>query len=135
MFKSALSVLSILLLAACAGQSRPPVETLVKGVESRGERISILTKECEKEVLYGHLQTCPPHNVCKKDYAHKAATRSVCETLGSAVTTGSAASVEQAQKMCLVEAARGKGNIRSAKEEHAERQKELCNALYNERRK
>ncbi len=89
MFKSVLSILTIILLTACAVQSRPSVEILLSGKESREERISILAKECKKEVLFGHLQACPPHNFCAKDYKHKAATRSVCESLVVAVSSGS----------------------------------------------
>lgn len=135
MFKSALSVLTVLLLSACAGQSRPPVENLLTGKETRQERISILAKECEREVLYGHLQACPPHNYCAKDYKHKTATRSVCESLAIAVSTGSSSEIGQARGMCLTEATKGKGINSPARQEHAVRQKALCEALYNERRK
>ena len=135
MFKSVLSVLSVLILTACAGQSRPPVESLLTGKESREERISILAKECEREVLYGHLQACPPHNYCPKDYKHKAATRSVCESLAVAVSSGSTSEIGQARGLCLAEATKGKGIKSPARQEHAVRQKALCEALYNERRK
>ena len=135
MFKSVLSVLSVLLLTACAGQSRPPVESLVTGKESRVERISVLAKECEREVLYGHLQLCPPRNLCAKDFRHKAATRSVCQTLAVAVSSDSTSEIGQARQACLAEATRGKGINNPARREHAQRQTALCEALYNERRK
>lgn len=121
-------------VAACASQPRPSPETLTKGIGSRQERISILGKECEKEVSYGHLQMCPPHQTCVKDRTHVNETRSACSELALAVTAGTG-DVESAYGRCISEASEGKSRAQKAKQVHVTRQKALCEALYNERKR
>lgn len=126
------SLALVLTVTACASQPRPPVASLVQGVESREKRIEILAGECEQEVSYGHIQLCPPHQTCIRDRTHVSATRSVCSTLVQAVMKGEASEALQARKRCLAEADRGKGV--GGRETHEARQKELCEAIYRERK-
>ena len=128
------SLIICVFVAACTSQPRPSPEALTQGIGSRQERISILGKECEKEVSYGHHQMCPPHQTCVRDRTHVNETRSACSTLARAVTARTW-DVESAYGRCISEAGKGKSRAEIAKQEHMERQKALCEALYNERNK
>lgn len=135
MKKAYIFLIVTLVVASCTSQPRPSPEALVKGIQSRQERISILAKECEDEVYGRHLQISTPHQQNFRDRTHIIATRSDCKALAETIRDSkSATEIESSYKQCLTEAEKGRGRAGRPKQGHITRQKSLCVALYNERR-
>lgn len=128
------TLLATLLVTSCASQPPPSPEMLVKDVQSRAERISILAKECDGEVYNSHLQSGSPHRMSVRDRTHIVATRNACEALANAIRNkNSISQIDLSYSRCLAEAENVRVRSGLPVKGHVARQKSLCDALYKEK--